>query len=214
MRSVPLNAFQSRSSGSHAPVTVSDANSGSRQELEAERHETGADGGAHGGVALPDLGQGLLLHHLEGHVELEHHGDGGRPGRLARLGAGLVGGQVEVELGHLRHGRGLPGARRDRDEGEPGRDHPGLLRAADDDVEAPGVGLERNGTKAADRVDDDQRVRGDRLDGRRQLGDRVRDGRRGLVLGEKDGLPRAAGAREPREPSPDRPPCPSRTTAS
>ena len=154
-----MNDFQSRSSGIQAPVTVSDANAGSARSLKPSVVETRADGGADRGVALPDLGQGLLLHHLEGDVELEHDRDGGRPGRLARLGAGLVGGQVEVELGHLRHGRGFPGARRDRHEGEPGRDHPGLLRAADDDVEAPGVGLERDGAEAADRVDDDQGVR-------------------------------------------------------
>ena len=40
----------------------------------------------------------------------------------------------------------------------PGRRHQRLLRARDHRVEAPGVGLERNGAEARDGVDDDERA--------------------------------------------------------
>ena len=144
-------------------------------------------------MALVDVFETLLLHQVKGDVELEHDRHGGRPGGLARFGAGLVSGQVEVELGHLRHGRGFPRTRRDGHEGQSGSDHPGLLRTADDYVELPVVRLERNCAEAADGVDDDQRVGRDILDDFGQLVDRVGDGSRGLVLGHQDGLPRTAG---------------------
>ncbi len=163
------------------------------QELEAEGLKSGSDGGANGGVALPDVLEAFLLHQVEGGVELEHDRHCGSPGRLAGFGARLVSGEVEVELGHLRRRGGFPGARRDGHERKPGRDHPGLLRAADDDVEAPRVGLERDRAEAADGVYEDERVGRFVLDRGGEDGDRVGDGGGGLVLRHQDGLPRAAG---------------------
>ena len=69
----------------------------------------------------------------------------------------------------------------------PGRRHPGLLRAGDDDVDAPGVHLERHGAEARHAVDEDQRVGRHLADGRGELRDRVHHPGRGLVVGEQDG---------------------------
>ncbi len=76
----------------------------------------------------------------------------------------------------------------------PGRGHQRLLRAGGDDVEAPGVGLERDGAEAGDAVDDGQRPgrlrgRGERL----HVGD---DARRRLGMGHEHGL-RAAELGKP-----------------
>ena len=60
---------------------------------------------------------------------------------------------VEVEA-RQRPAR-VPGALRDGDEREAGRRHQRLLRAGDDDVDAPLVGLERHGAEARDGVDDE-----------------------------------------------------------
>ena len=70
----------------------------------------------------------------------------------------------------------------------PGSGHPGLLRAGDDDVHAPGVHLEWNRTKAGDAIDQDQRIGSQLADGGRQFRDRVHHRGRGLVVGEQDGL--------------------------
>jgi hypothetical protein len=40
----------------------------------------------------------------------------------------------------------------------PGSGHPGLLRAGDDDVDAPGVHLERHRAQRRDAVDEDERL--------------------------------------------------------
>ena len=84
----------------------------------------------------------------------------------------------------------------DGGEAEAGRRHERLLRAGDDDVEAPRVGLARHGAEARDRVDDDERARllRDRRE-RLHVGD---DAGRGLGLDDPDRLRLAlarAGAR-------------------
>ena len=163
------------------------------QELEAEGCQARPDRRADGRMTLPDFGQCLLLDEVQGHVKLEHDRHGWCPGRLAGLGAGLVGGQIEVELRHLGDRSRFPGARRDRHEAQAGGNHPGLLGTAHDNVQTPGVCLERDGPEAADRVNDDQCVRRCRLDSCGQLGDRVGDGRGSLVLGQQHGLPGPAG---------------------
>ena len=61
---------------------------------------------------------------------------------------------VEVEARRRRPRDALPRRRRDGREREPGRSHERLLRAGDDDVEAPGVGLERHRAEARHGVDD------------------------------------------------------------
>ncbi len=59
---------------------------------------------------------------------------------------------LEVVARKASGGRLLPGRLRDGDDGEPGRGHERLLRAGDDHVHAPRVGLERDGAQARDRV--------------------------------------------------------------
>ena len=65
---------------------------------------------------------------------------------------------VPVEPRQRRRLGALPGALGDGGEREAGRRHQRLLRAGDDDVGAPGVGLERHRAEARDRVDDGQRA--------------------------------------------------------
>ena len=43
---------------------------------------------------------------------------------------------------------------------KPGRQHEGLLRSADDEIQTPGIDVERHGADAGDGVDDKQRRRG------------------------------------------------------
>ena len=103
-----------------------------------------------------------------------------------------------VELG-LRLARALPvevearrasgrrvGRLRDGARPEPGRRHQRLLRAGDDDVETPGIGLARNRAEARDRVDDHQcaRLAGGGRDGL-HVGD---DPGRRLGVDDPDGL--------------------------
>ena len=79
-------------------------------------------------------------------------------------------GEVEVGARHLRRSRWRPSARSDSAIiAMPGADHPRLLRAGDDDVEAPGVHLERHAAEAGDAVDEDQRVGRRLVDGRGDL---------------------------------------------
>ena len=66
---------------------------------------------------------------------------------------------VEVEARHRRAARALPCSAGHRRQGEPRRRHERLLRSRDDDVEAPGIGLEWNGAEAGDRVDHQERTR-------------------------------------------------------
>ena len=67
--------------------------------------------------------------------------------------------QVEVEArlaSSVFHA--LPGALAHAEVGQAGRNHDGLLRAADEDVDAPAVHVEVGGAEAGDAVHDEQRV--------------------------------------------------------
>src|SRR5213593_1171687 len=117
-------------------------------------------------------------------VEPGYEWDGRREGRVQlrlRL-ARLLPVVVEARRGAESRIRVLG----DRHHGEPGRGHERLLRAGGDDVEAPQVGLERNGAEAGDAVDDNEgagllRDGSERLD----VGD---DAGRGLGVREEDDL--------------------------
>ena len=69
---------------------------------------------------------------------------------------------------------------RDGEIGEAGRDHDGLLRSADEDVDAPGVHVEVRGAEAGDGVDDEQRVVAGVAQDLRDAGGAVADASRGL----------------------------------
>ncbi len=158
------------------------------EELEAERLETGARCRRARLVAGEDVLGALEAHQPDALVDLVDHGDGRRPRRLTGRVAVAMGTQVEVDP---RHGRGLhrgPGALRGRDHGQTRRGHEGLLRAGHDDVDAPRVHLERDGAQAGHAVDEDERLGTLLPDRRRQLGDRVHDAGRRLVVGQQHGL--------------------------
>ena len=80
-----------------------------------------------------------------------------------RSGAGierrLHPGPVEVEARIRRAARALPGRRGHDCQGQARWRHQGLLRAGDDDVQSPGIRLERDRTETRDRVHDDERAR-------------------------------------------------------
>ena len=94
---------------------------------------------------------------------------------------------VEVEAARLR--QPVPEAVGDARHREPGRAHQRLLRAGEDDVDAPRVGLERDRAERRDRVDDEHRV-ADRGLQRLHVGD---DAGRGLGLGAEDDAGAALG---------------------
>jgi len=98
----------------------------------------------------------FLEQQAERDVEAGDERDGRRE-RCVELGLRLLSPlPVEVEA-RRAPGRG---ERRVRDGTEPEarRSHQRLLRARDDDVEPPGVGLARNSAEAGDGVDDDERA--------------------------------------------------------
>ena len=86
--------------------------------------------------------------------------------------------RAPVEVEAARRLRTREHLLRHRDHREPGRAHQRLLRARDDDVDPPRVGLERDGAERRDRVDDERRV-ADRLLDRAHVGD---DAGRGVGL--------------------------------
>ena len=161
-----------------APVLVR------REQLEPERLHARARRPAEPDVAVERSLQTLLEQELERDVEPGHERDGQRDRRVERLLRLARPLPVEVEA-RRRPGRGQ---RRlgDGGEAEARRRHERLLRAGDDDVEAPRVGLAGDGAEARDRVDDDERSRLLR-DGRERthVGD---DSGRGLGLHDPDRL--------------------------
>ena len=116
--SAVLNAFQSRPSGSHAQVTVSEAwadrrtggSPGHRGPRGSRRHRQrdGRNG----------LGP-LRVHQAHRDIELEQDAERGRERGLAGGHALAIQPGVEVEARHLRGLGRLPGARGDAQEGHP-----------------------------------------------------------------------------------------------
>ena len=148
----PLKAFQSRPVGDQGGGDRLRGEGRIGEELEAERGQPGPRRGGAGLVAGEDALWRLVLHQPEALVDLVDDRDGRRPRRLARRRALAVRG-----AGRGRSAASGPSpspsrrASRGGDHGQARGGHPGLLRAGDDDVDAPGVHLERDGAEAADR---------------------------------------------------------------
>ena len=123
------------------------------EQVEPHRGDAGAGGAGEQVVAGEDVVQALLLDQAERDVEPEEQRHGGR--ERARALALALGGAAPVEVvaafAALR--RVLERALGDRREGEPGRAHQRLLRAGDDDVDAPLVLAQLGGAEARHGVD-------------------------------------------------------------
>ena len=109
----------------------------------------------------------LVEEHSERDVERAHQRDRGRKRcvelRLRRARPL----PVVDEPRRARAGGGVERGGRDGHECEPGRAHQCLLRPGDDDVDSPGIRLQRHGAERRDGIDDDQGVGflGDRGEG-------------------------------------------------
>ena len=120
-----------------------------REELEPEGPAGGAQPGPHRARALPHRLQPRGLDAVERRVEPEDQRDRRREGALRALALGVERAlpvEVEARAGGLR--RSLQRALGRRHEGQPRRQHQRLLRPGHDDVEAPGVRLQRGGAEA------------------------------------------------------------------
>ena len=158
------------------------------EQLEPERLESGPRRRGTGLVPGEDRGGALVLHQPQALVDLVDDGDGRGERRLA-LGRGVaMRAEVEVEPRHRGRLHRAPGPRRGGDHRQPGSGHPGLLRAGHDDIDAPGIHLERDGAEPRHAVDEDQRVGALLADSRGQVRDGVHDTGRGLVVGQQHGL--------------------------
>ncbi len=113
--------------------------------------------------------------------------DGGGVGGLAVLGVLALLAEVEVVARVVGGLHAIPGAIADGEVAEAGRNHDGLLRAADEDIDTPGVHVEVRGAEAGDGVDDEEGFGVGVLE---QLGDgrdAVADAGRGLGGLHEDG---------------------------
>ena len=105
---------------------------------------------------------------VERGTERGDEGDGGGVGGLAGFGVFALFAEVEVVARVVGGFHAIPGALGDGEVGEAGGDHDGFLRAADENVDAPGVHVEVGGAEAGDGVDDEQGLGTDIFE---QLGD-------------------------------------------
>ena len=199
----PLNAFQSRSSGTCAAVTVREAYARVGEQLEAERREAGPGRGGARLVAGEDRRRRPpRLHQPQALVDLVDDRDGRGERRLA-VGRGVaVRPQVEVEARHRRrlHRRPARAARR--------RSWPGpgaAIQAFCEPVTTTSTPHASISNGTAPRPDTlSTRMSASGASSRMAAassGDRVHDPGRGLVVGQQDGLRRRAsrgGARGPR----------------
>ena len=165
-------------------MTTAERSSSGREELEAHRLDPGATGAAEAEVALERVVEAAVEQQPERDVERDDERHGRREGAVDLLLRFARAFPVEVEARQRRPGDLLPAGGRHGGGREPGRRHQRLLRAGDDDVEAPVVHLERHGAEARDGVDDDERTgllghRGERLNVRNDAG-------RGLGVDEED----------------------------
>jgi hypothetical protein len=97
---------------------------------------------------------------------------------------------VPAPVGARQAGRARRGERllAQRVEGQAGRQHQALLRAADGDVDTPFVVAVVDRAERADRVDEKKRGMAGPVDRRPYLGDARGDAGRGLVVDDADGL--------------------------
>ena len=169
LRSAPGTLPPSMSSGSSIGGDDGGALVGIAEQLEADRGGAGAGGAGEDLVACEHVLQALLLDQAERDVEPEEQRHGGR--ERARALALALGGLAPVEV-EAAAGRAsaYSSARADTDaNASPGGHIERLLRAGDDDVDAPVVLAQLGRAEARDGVDgEDDAVAlghlGDRLD--------------------------------------------------
>ena len=192
----PLNAFQSRPSGTCAAVTVREAWRWSANSSKPSAAEARPRRGGAGLVAGEDAGRTFLGHEAQALVDLVDDRDRRRERRLA-VGRGVaMGAQVEVEARHRRRLHRRPGARRGRDHRQAGA----AIQAFCEPVtttSTPQASISNGTAPSADTLSTRMSASGALLADRRgQLGDRVHDPGRGLVVGQQHGLDRRGIARE------------------
>ncbi len=153
-----------------------------REELEAHRLDPRAGGAAEADVACERGFEPVGEDQAERDVEAADQRDGRRERGVERVLRLLVRAPVEVEAARRLDAR--EHVLGDGDRREPRRRHQRLLRAGDDDVDSPGVGLERDGAERRDGVDDEKRL-ADLLLDRTHVGD---DAGRGVGLLAEDEL--------------------------
>src|SRR5207249_11644719 len=151
------------------------------EELEAERLEPGLRRACEPGVTLVHVLQALLLEHAQAFLHREGDRYRGREGRHPLLRPGLRLLPVEVEARGAGFRLLRPRTLADADERKARRRHPALLRPADGDVDAPGVGLDGDRADGADAIDDHYPVGVPA--GAGELAQRVGEPGRGLVVG-------------------------------
>ena len=168
-----------------------------REQLEPHRLHAGARCAAEAHVALERRLETVVEDQPERDVEAADDRDGRCEGGVENVLRLLVRTPVEVEgsrrLRLREHALGHRGHR------QAGRAHQGFLGTGDDDVDPPGVGLERHSAERRDRVDDERHV-ADRLTDPSHIGD---DAGRGIGLLAEDDL-RAATRAPRRRPRPGR----------
>ena len=138
---------------------------GHGEQLQPERlHSSARHGGTHFGVGDQGIAPAgkisisHLAHVIERGGESSEERSGGS-GRSLCLGGGFsFFAQVEIKARGFCRLHALPSAFADCAVREAGRNHQRLLRAADDDVDAPGVDVETGGAEASDGIDDEQRI--------------------------------------------------------
>ena len=156
-------------------------------------------------MAGEDVVEPLLLQHAQRLLQAveEMHRRGAVPIGLRALAEQPL--PVPVDARQLGRGGGGQRLAADRGKGHAGRQHQPLLRAGDDDIDAPFVHAEIHRGERGDRVDQEQRRMLCRIDRPAQCGDRVDDAGRGLAMHQQHRLdavlsgPRAAALRACRD---------------
>ena len=139
------------------------------EQLEAERDHGGTGHGGNGfGVidqlfaAFDDVACGIVGSTglggdpIERGAECGDERDGGRVGGLAGAGVFALLAEIEIVARIVGGFHAIPGAGTHGEVGQTRRNHDGLLRAANEDVDAPGVHIEVRGAEAGNGVDDEQ----------------------------------------------------------
>ena len=103
-----------------------------------------------------EISVGLTGDVVERCSECGDEGYGGGVGGLAVLRVLALLAEIEVVARVVAGLHAVPCAVADGEVAEAGRNHDGLLRAADEDVDAPGVHVEVRGAEAGDGVDDEE----------------------------------------------------------
>ena len=128
--SIPAGAWEDRHRVRHG--------AGARVEFQAERLASGAERRGEAAVAGEDVGDALLVDHLERLAQApdqrHRRGEGGLVLLRVRLRAAEIPEEAAAAVVALHH---RPGLFRHRGEAEAGRAHQRLLRGGDEHVDAP-----------------------------------------------------------------------------